>query len=105
MNPPELVRMPQNMYNVVIPMDSEFELFAVSSPVFRIETETGQYYYQWIIDVIFEDADLTVTISEYLLDLYAYTGQKLNIAYAIATDMGISEYSQHTVVQVPGNLT
>lgn len=102
LNPPELVRISEHTYNAIIPIDSEIDLFALSSPVFRIETDTEQHYYHWMINVTFDD--LSVSVMEYLLDLSAYVGQKLTITYAIATEMGISEYSPDVVVEMPGRL-
>ena len=95
---PELMQVSKNIYSIVIP--SEVDLYEYSSVVFRIETEMGGYYYQWMVDVVFEWPD--VSIIEYLLDLSPYTGQRLNIAYALAANMDISEYSANSVVHVPG---
>ena len=101
MAPPQLQRMPQNIYSLDLPTDSEMGLFSTSSPVFRIQTESDEQYYQWMVDIEFSSSVLPVFITENLLDLSAFTGRRLSIAYAFATDMGISEYSQNVVVQVP----
>ena len=99
MGAPELERMPQNIYDVLIP--SEVDPYGDTSVVFRIETETGDRYYQWMVDVEFDFP--VVSVVEYLLDLSAYTGQRLNVSYAFATITGISQFSTDAVVQVPGN--
>ena len=100
MGAPELEQMPQNIYDVLIP--SEVDLYGDTSVVFRIETETGDHYYQWMVDVEIDYP--VVSVVEYLLDLSAYTGQRLNVSYAFATITGISEFSADAVVQVPGNM-
>ena len=105
MAPPQLQRISQNVYSLDLPTDSEMGLFSTASPVFSIQTESNQQYYQWMVDVEFSSPLLPVlSIMENLLDLSAFTGRRLSIAYAFATDEGISEYSQNEVVQVPGKL-
>lgn len=90
-------------YTVGISNDSEIELLGESSPVFHIQTETGDHYYQWMVDIII--IDLTAVYMEnYLVDLSAYLGQRINVSYALATVIGITEYSQNTVVQVPAGI-
>lgn len=71
--------------------------------MFHIQTETGDHYYQWMVDIII--IDLTAVYMEnYLVDLSAYLGQRINVSYALATVIGITEYSQNTVVQVPAGI-
>ena len=99
---PELTRMPQNIYNVSIPSELEMLTSDSSSVVFRIEdsSQPGEFIYQWMVDVMFDLPEITMV--EYLLDLASYSGQSLNISYAFATDMGLSEYSESAIVHVPG---
>ena len=104
MAPPQLQRISQNLYSLDLPTDSEMGLFSTSSPVFSIQTESNQQYYQWMVDIEISSPVSPVFITESLLDLSAFTGRRLSIAYAFATDEGISEYSQNEVVQVPGKL-
>ena len=98
-SPPELLRMEGNLYDVMIP--DELAMFDNPSFVFRIETQTGQVFYQWMIDVEYELP--VVTVFENMLDLSAYAGQRLNIAYAYAiAGTGFTEYSETAVVEIPG---
>ena len=99
---PELTRMAQGIYDVSIPSELEILTSGSSSLVFRIEdsSQPGEYIYQWMVDVMFDLPEIIMV--EYLLDLASYNGQSLNIAYAFATDNGLSEYSELTMVQVPG---
>ena len=105
MNPPELIHMgiaTQNIYTVVISDDLELIMFSNPSLVFRIEAQSqpGDYVYQWMVDVEFDRP--TVNLMEFTLDLTLYSGQSVNVAYAFATDVGISQYSAATVIDVPG---
>ena len=105
MNPPELIRMgiaTQNIYIVDISDDHELIMFSNPSLVFRIEAQSqpGDYVYQWMVDVEFDRP--TVNLMEFTLDLNLYSGQSVNVAYAFATDMGLSQYSAATVIDVPG---
>ena len=105
MNPPELIRVDiatQNIYTVDIPDDHELMMFSNPSLVFRIEAQSlpEVYVYQWMVDVEFDLP--TVTLMEFTLDLTSYSGQNVNVAYAFATDVGLSQYSEATVIDVPG---
>ena len=104
--PPQLTRMAQNIYDVSIPSELEMEMLTSgsSSLVFQIEdsSQSGEFVYQWMVNVMFDLPEITMV--EYLLDLASYGGRNLNIAYAFATDNGLSEYSEPAVVQVPGTL-
>ena len=105
MNPPALIRMgiaTQNIYTVNISDDHELIMFSNPSLVFRIEAQSqpGDYVYQWMVDVEFDRP--TVNLMEFTLDLNLYSGQRVNVAYAFATDMGLSQYSAATVIDVPG---
>ena len=99
---PELTRMPQNIYDVSLPSELEMLTSDSSSFVFQIEdsSQPGEFVYQWMVDVMFDFRE--VTMVEYLLDLASYSGRSLNILYAFATDMGLSEYSESATVEVPG---
>ena len=99
---PELTQMPQNIYDVSIPSELEMLTSDSSSLVFRIEdsSQPGEFIYQWMVDVMFDLPEITMV--DYLLDLASYGGRSLNISYAFATDMGLSEYSESATVQVPG---
>ena len=98
-SPPELLRMERNVYDVIVP--DELAVYDNPSFVFRIESQTGQVFYQWMIDV---EYDLpAVTVFEDMLDLLSYAGQRLNIAYAYAiAGTSFTEYSETTVVEIPG---
>ena len=102
MTAPELTRMAQNIYDVSIPSELEMLTSGSSSLVFQIEdsSQSGEYIYQWMVDVMFDLPEITMV--EYLLDLASYSGRSLNISYAFATDNGLSEYSESVIVQVPG---
>ena len=104
MTPPQLTRMTQNVYDVSIPSELEMLTSGSSSLVFRIEdsSQPGEFVYQWMVDVMFDLPEITMV--EYLLDLASYSGWNLTIAYAFATDNGLSEYSEPAIVQVPGIL-
>ena len=102
MNPPELIRVDiatQNIYTVDIPDGHELMVFSNPSLVFRIETD-GDYVYQWMVDVEFDLP--TVNLMEFTLDLTLYSGQNVTVAYAFATDVGLSQYSEATVIDDPG---
>ena len=98
-SPPELLRMERNVYDVIVP--DELAMYDNPSFVFRIESQTGKVFYQWMIDV---EYDLpAVTVFEDMLDLSSYAGQRLNIAYAYAiAGTSFTEYSETTVVEIPG---
>lgn len=101
LQPPHLIRMPLNMYEIITP--DELEMYNHLSYVFQIETENGDIYYQWMVNA---NIDLPhVILIEYMLDLSSYAGQELKIAYAYATTLGLSKYSNKTLVKVPGMLT
>ena len=51
MAPPQLQRISQNVYSLDLPTDSEMGMFSTASPVFSIQTESNQQYYQWMVDV------------------------------------------------------
>ena len=95
MNAPELTRMvdTQEIYDVGNIVEIENEVYDNPSLLFRIEDQSqpGVYVYQWMVDVVFDFPD--VTIVEYLLDLNTFVGHTLNIAYAFATEEGLSEFS------------
>ena len=96
MAPPQLQRMYQNVYSLDLPTDSEMGSFSTSSPVFSIQTESDEQYYQWMVDIEFSSPVLPVVfITENLLDLSAFAEQRLSIAYAFATDV---EYSQNVYI-------
>ena len=102
MNSPQLTRDRQNKYNFSLP--DELENYENPSVVFRIETENGLVYYQWMVEV--ETNFVTATMfNDIKLDLSSYPGQRLNIAYAFATpDAGFTSYSESTEVVVPGTV-
>ena len=86
----------EEVYDVIIP--SELETFASEYPslVFRIETQPGQYTYQWMvnIDTTFVDA----TITDYILDLVSFTGHTISVSFAYAILNGFSEYSEAIIL-------
>ena len=99
---PTLTRVTRNIYNVTVLSEVEMLTSGALSFVFRIEdsSQPGELVYQWMVDVSFDVPNTTVV--EYLLDLTSYSGRSLNIAYAFATNMGLSEFSEYATVQVPG---
>ena len=99
MNSPQLTRDRQNKYNFSLPDELENP-----SVVFRIETENGLVYYQWMVEVEINYVTATM-FNDIKLDLSSYPGQRLNIAYAFATpDTGFTSYSESTEVVVPGTV-
>ena len=101
-NGPQLTRGRQNQYIVTLPV--ELEDYDSPSIVFRIETENGDIYYQWMIEV--ETNFITATLfNDVKLDLASYTGQRLNIAYAyVNPNSELTHYSESTQVVVPGTV-
>ena len=100
---PDLVRISGELhYEVAIP--EELGLFDTPSLVFRIEDQSspGDYVYQWMVDVQF-DLPL-VRLNPPVVDLTAYSCRTINVSYAFATTMGLSEYSTATVIDVPGTV-
>ena len=96
---PELTQVgSQQIYDVNMP--DELQIFSNPSLVFRIEDQLqpGEYVYQWMVDVMFELP--TVTMMEHMLDLSSYIGQTVNVSYAFATSMGLSEYSEAVEIHV-----
>ena len=101
MNPPVLTRVVDNheIYDVGIPVEIELEVYNNPTLLFRIEDQSqpGEYVYQWMVDVMFEHTVMygfpDVIMMEYLLDIKTFIGHRVNIAYAFATEMGLSEYS------------
>ena len=83
----------QEIYDVDIPIEIELQVYDNPSLLFRIEDQSqpGEYVYQWMVDVVFDLPD--VTMVEYLLNLNTFIGHRVNIAYAFATEQGLSEYS------------
>ena len=107
MNAPVLTRVVDNqqIYDVGIPIEIELQVYDNPSLVFRIkdQSQPGEYVYQWMVDVMFNLPE--ITMMEYLLDLASYSGQSINISYAFVTSMGLSEYSESAMIQVPGTRT
>ena len=95
MNTPVLTRLMDNqeIYDVAIPIEIELQVYDNPSLVFRIEDQSqpGEYVYQWMVDVMFDLPE--ITMMEYLLNLNTFIGWRVNIAYAFATELGFSEYS------------
>ena len=104
LNPPVLTRLMDNqeIYDIGNLSEIETELYDNPSLLFQIEDQSqpGEYVYQWMMDVVFDLPEITVV--EYILNLNTFTGRSLNIAYAFATDMGLSEYSESAIVDVLG---
>ena len=105
MNSPELIRLDianQITYTVDISDDHELMMFSNPSLVFQIEAQSqpGHFVYQWMVDVEFDLP--TVNLMEFTLDLNSYSNQSVNVAYAFATDVGLSNYSEATLIDVPG---
>ena len=103
-SPPVLTRVVENqeIYDVSIPVEPR--VYHNPSLLFRIEhqSQPGEYVYQWMVDVVFDRPD--VTMMEYLLNLNTFIGRRVNIAYAFATEQGLSEYSD-TVEWPPFNVS
>ena len=89
-------------YEVAIP--EELGLFDTPSLVFRIEDQSPPrgYVYQWMVDVQFDHS--SVSLNPLVVDLTAYSCRTVNVSYAFATTMGLSEYSPATVIDVPGTV-
>ena len=101
---PDLVRIRGTLtYEVAIP--EEFSIFDTPSLVFRIEDQSspGDYVYQWMVDVQFFNHYL-VSLNPSVVDLTAYSCRTINVSYAFATTIGLSEYSAATVIDVPGTV-
>ena len=83
----------QQIYDVGIPIEIELQVYDNPSLLFRIEDQSqpGEYVYQWMVDVMFDLPE--ITMMEYLLNLNTFIGRRVNIAYAFATEQGLSEYS------------
>ena len=94
-NPPMLTRLMDNqqIYDIGNLNEIENKVYDNPSLVFRIEDQSqpGEYVYQWMVDVMFDLPEITVV--EYLLNLNTFIGRRVNIAYAFATEQGLSEYS------------
>ena len=88
--PPELTHTTdQGLYDVTIPseiLESEY-----SSVVFRIETQSGEEFYQWMVDIEYSLPDIAVV--DFLLDLSVFAGQSISVSLAYATLDGFSTYS------------
>ena len=100
---PDLVRIRGTLtYKVAIP--EEFSIFDTPSLVFRIEDQSspGDYVYQWMVDVQFYH--YFVSLNPSVVNLTAYSCRTINVSYAFATTMGLSEYSAATVIDVPGTV-
>ena len=80
----------QQIYDIGNLSEIENKVYDNPSLLFRIEDQSqpGEYVYQWMVDVVFDLPEITVV--EYLLNLIGHT---VNIAYAFATELGLSEYS------------
>ena len=83
----------QEIYDVGIPIEIELQVYDNPSLLFRIEDQSqpGEYVYQWMVDVVFDLPEITFV--QYLLNLNTFIGRTVNIAYAFATEQGLSEYS------------
>ena len=83
----------QQIYDVGIPIEIELQVYDNPSLLFRIEDQSqpGEYVYQWMVDVVFDLPE--IRMMEYLLNLNTFIGRTVNIAYAFATELGLSEYS------------
>ena len=91
----------QGIYDVSIP--SERDMFMEDKPslVYRIETQPGQYVYQWKVEI---DYGLpAVILTEFLLDLSAFIGTSVNVSFAYATLSGLSAYSDPTEIVSPSD--
>ena len=100
---PDLVRINgTHTYEVTIP--EELGLFDTPSLVFQIEDQSspGDYVYQWMVDVQFDRP--SVNLNPPVVDLTAYSCRTVSVSYAFATTMGLSKYSQATVIDVPGTV-
>ena len=100
---PDLVRIHETLtYEVAVP--EELSRFDIPSLVFRIEDQSspGDYVYQWMVDVQFDRP--SVNLNPPVVDLTAYSCGTVNVSYAFATTMGLSEYSTATVIDVPGTV-
>ena len=94
-NPPMLTRLMDNqeIYDIGSLSEIENKVYDNPSLVFRIEDQSqpGEYVYQWMVDVMFDLPE--ITMMEYLLNLNTFIGRRVNISYAFATELGLSEYS------------
>ena len=106
---PDLVRIRGTLtYEVAIP--EEFSIFDTPSLVFRIEDQSSpeDYVYQWMVDVHFSLEfsfnHPSTSLNPLVVDLAAYSCRTINVSYAFATTMGLSEYSAATVIDVPGTV-
>ena len=84
------------IYDVSIP--SELDPFLEDKPslVYRIETQPGQYVYQWKVEIDFGLP--VVNLTEFLIDLKPYSGTTVNVSFAYATLSGLSAYSDPTEI-------
>ena len=86
----------QKIFDISVPI--ELQMYNNPSLVFQIQTLPGEYFYQWMVDVIFDLPE--VALVQHLLDLNAFIGLTVNVSFAFATEQGISEYSQPTEVHL-----
>ena len=89
----------REVYNVEIPRELQMDYSSEPpSLVFRIETQPGEYIYQWMvnIDTNFPDA----TITDYIVDLVSFTGRTIKVSFAYATLNGFSEYSEPVTLRL-----
>ena len=84
----------EEVYDVIIP--SELDASEYPSLVFRIETQPGQYTYQWMVNIDTNFVDATIT--DYILDLVSFTGRTISVSFAYATLNGFSEYSEAIIL-------
>ena len=93
------------MYEAAPPMEAS--TFDKSSLVFRVEDQSspGDHVYQWMVNVQFNDGSNNSIAESLLVDLTPYSCRTVNVSYAIATDMGVSEYSPAAMIQVPGKVS
>lgn len=87
-----------NTYRVCVP--GEVSLYNNSSLVFRIETESGQYIYQWMVHITLERILEEVLIIDHLLNLEIYSGLSITVSFAYATKDGLSAYSEPREVTI-----
>ena len=64
--------------------------------MYRIETQPGQYVYQWKVEIDFGLP--VVNLTEFLIDLKPYSGTTVNVSFAYATLSGLSAYSDPTEI-------
>ena len=93
------------LYEAAPPMEAS--MFDKSSLVFRVEDQSspGDYVYQWMVNVQFNNSNNNTVAESSLVDLTPYSCRTVNVSYAIASDMGMSSYSPAAVIQVPGKIS